>query len=55
MVNGETFITCEEFNKNAACTGAPRDYTYAEYVEDSSITKDEWLQARMEFLGWRIV
>lgn len=55
MVSGEKFITREEFNKRAESPGAPKDYTYNEYVDDSCIPDKEWIKARMEFLKLRII
>lgn len=40
-VGGEPFITREEFERISKEPGAPKDYTYDQYVADSMETADE--------------
>lgn len=40
-VSGRPFITREEFNRSLSEHGAPQDYSYDEYVKDSTETAEE--------------
>jgi hypothetical protein len=44
MVNGEEFITREAFDLALAEDGAPKDYTYDEYVRDCTESAEDCIE-----------